>query len=41
MITSVRPSEIKYFKIGLHNLYPVDLIELNPRMSSFFKLEDV
>ena len=24
---SVRPSEIKYFKIGVHNPYPVDLID--------------
>ena len=37
----VRPSGVEYFKIWVHNLYRVDLIELNPRMSSFFKLEDV
>ena len=37
----VRSSEIKYFKIRVHNRYREDLIELNPRMSSFFKLENV
>ena len=38
---SVRPSEIKYFKIGVHHPYRVDLIVLIPRMSSLLKLEDV
>ena len=38
---SVCPSEIKYFRIGVHKSYRVDLIQLNPRMPSFFKLEDV
>ena len=39
--TKVRPSEIEYFKIRVHNPYHEDLIELNPMMSFFFKLEDV
>ena len=37
----VRPSEIEYLEIRVHNPYHEDLIELNPRMSAFFKLEDV
>ena len=32
MFVKVRPSEIEYFKIGVHNPYHEDLIELNPRM---------
>ena len=39
---SVRPYQIEYFKIiEVHNPYHEDPIELNQRMSSFFKLEDV
>ena len=38
---SVRHYEIEYFKIEVHNPYHEDLIEPNPRISSFFKLEDV
>ena len=41
MFPSVRPSEIEYLEIRVHNAYHEDLIELNPRMSAFFKLEDV
>ena len=37
----VHPYEIKYLKIEVHNPYREDPIELNQRMSSFFKLEDV
>ena len=36
VLSSVRASEIKFFKIGVHNPYRVDLVELNPRMFSFF-----
>ena len=39
--TKVRSYEIKYFKIEVQNPYHEDLIELNPTMCSFFKLEDV
>ena len=41
MHPSVRPSEIEYLEIRVHNPYHEDLIELNPRMYAFFKLEDV
>ena len=41
VLSSVRPSEIEYLEIRVHNPYHEDLIELNPRMSAFFKLEDV
>ena len=41
MATKVRPREIEYLEIRVHNPYHEDLIELNPRMSAFFKLEDV
>ena len=37
----VRPSEIEYLEFRVHNPYHEDLIELNPMMSAFFKLEDV
>ena len=38
---SLRPSEIKYFRIEVHNPYREELIELNPGMSSFFEVENV
>ena len=43
LFAKVCPSEIEYFKIGVHNPYDYheDLIELNPMMSSFFELRDV
>ena len=41
MTVKVRPSEIEYLEIRVHNPYHEDLTELNPRMSAFFKLEDV
>ena len=41
MTTKVRPTEIEYLEIRVHNPFHEDLIELNPRMSAFFKLEDV
>ena len=37
----VRPSDIEYLKIRVQDPYHGDLIELNPGMSSFFKLDDV
>ena len=37
----VRPYEIKYFEIDVHNPYHEDVIELNPGLPFFFKLEDV
>ena len=41
METKVRPSGIEYLEIRVDNPYHEDLIELNPRMSAFFKSEDV
>ena len=40
MRSKARPSELEYLEIRVHNPYHEDLIELNPRMSAFFKLED-
>ena len=37
----VRPSEIEYLEIRVHNPCHEDLIELKSRMSAFFKLDDV
>ena len=39
--SSVRPSEIEYLEIRVHYPYHEDLIVLDPRMSAFFKLENV
>ena len=33
--TRIRPYEIKFFKIEVHNLYRKELIELNPGLSFF------
>ena len=41
VLTKVRPSDIKYLKIKAHDPYRGDLMELNPGMYSFFKLEDI
>ena len=34
----VRPTEIEYLEIRVHNPYHENLIELNPRMSGLFQI---